>query len=203
MGWTGPVFPALPGLAWPVTRSKVWNTVKHDAISGKRVRFGNWTYPQYKYQLGLNFLRSASAFAEWQTLEGFIDSVQGAAQLWGYSDPNDNAVSNQGFGTGDGTTTSFQLVRALGGFAAPVFLLNGTPTITVGGTPTSAFTVSAYGVVTFNSAPAADAALVWVGGNNPDFYQPCRFDDDTTDIENFMSQLLRAKKLAFTTEKLP
>lgn len=197
-----PIFPALPGFGWPVTRSKVWSGPKHDALSGKRIRSSNWTFPQYKYQIVLNFLR-ANALQEWQTLEGFIDSVQGPAQLWGFNDQNDNSVSDQEFGIGDGTSTSFQLVRTLGGQTAPVFLINGTPSLTVGGSPASGFSVSAYGVVTFNTAPATSAQLVWVGGNNPDFYWPCRFDDDTADIENFMSQLMRVKKLAFTTEKLP
>lgn len=199
MAWDGPVFPTLPGLGWPVVRTVVWNTIMHDAISGKRTRFGNWTYPQYKYQVTLNFLRSAAIFAEWQAFEGFINSVQGAAQVFGYDDPNDDTATDQGFGNGDGSTTAFQLVRALGSFAAPVNLINGTPTIAVAGTPTAAFSISPYGVVTFNSAPGSGDALTWSG----QYYWPCRFDDDTTDIENFMYQLLRSKQLKFSTEKLP
>ena len=200
---TVPIFTPPIGLGWSVKRTVQWDTVKHDAISGKKVRFGNWTYPLYHYEVPLNILRAAASYQEWQSFEGFVNSVGGAAQLFGYSDPNDNAVSNQGFGEGDGTTTSFQLVRALGNFTAPVYLINGTPTLTVGGAPAGSFSVSAYGVVTFASAPAADAALVWVGGNNPDFYQPCYFDDDTTEVENFMSQLMRVKSLKFSTVKLP
>lgn len=196
---TLPVFPSLAGLGWPVKRAVLWDTVKHDALSGKRTRYPNWTYPLYKYDLPLNVLRSGSAYLEWQQLEGFINSVQGAAQLWAFSDPNDSSVTAQGFGIGDGTSTAFQLVRALGNFTQPVFLVNGTPTITINGTPTVAFSLSAYGVVTFNSAPAAAAALAWSGS----YYWPCRFDDDATDIENFMSQLLRSKSLKFSTEKLP
>jgi hypothetical protein len=194
-----PVFAPPIGLSWPVPRSVIWDTVKHDAISGKRIRFPNWTYPTYKYEMPINLLRLAAAYQEWQTLEGFINAVQGAAQLWAYNDPNDNAVSNQVFGVGDGNTVAFQLVRGFGGFAAPVFLINGTPAITVAGTLTSSFTVSAYGVVTFAAAPAAAAALAWTGS----FYFPCRFDDDTSVFENFMSGLARIKSLKFSTEKLP
>jgi uncharacterized protein (TIGR02217 family) len=194
-----PVFPTLPGLAWSIKRSAERNTIKHDALSGKNVRIANWTYPKYHYELPFNFLRSATAYQEWQTLEGFYDSVNGAAGLWAYDDPNDDSIANQGFGEGDGTTTTFQLVRGFGGQAAPVFLVNGTPTIMVGGTPTAAFSISAYGVVTFSTPPAVNALLTWSGN----YYMPCQFDDDTLEVENFMSQLARVKSLKFSTVKLP
>jgi uncharacterized protein (TIGR02217 family) len=199
-----PVFPTLPGLMFPMKRKSVWSTVKQDALSGKRTRYPLWTYPLYQWEISFDFLRTAAAFLEWQTLEGFIKSVQGAAQLFAYLDPNDSVATAQGFGAGDGVTTSFQLVRALGGFAEPVFLpvLSGglVTQITVAGTPTTAYTVSPYGVVTFTSAPANGAALAWTGT----FYFGCRFDDDATDFSNFMSGLFELKSpLKFSSEKLP
>jgi uncharacterized protein (TIGR02217 family) len=196
---TVPVFPSLPGIAYPVKRTVQWSTVKGDALSGKRTRFALWTYPVYWYDLPFNFLRSDALTLEWQTLEGFINGVQGAYGLFAYSDPNDNAVTNQQFGQGDGVTTTFQLVRSLGGFTIPVFLINGTPTISVAGVVTASASISAYGVVTFASAPANGAALTWTGG----YYMPCRFDDDTTDMSQFMRTIWELKSLKFSTEKLP
>jgi|SRR5581483_9043025 len=193
------LFPSLPLIAFPVKYTLQWDTVKHDAISGKRIRFPNWTFPIHKYDVPIEGLRTDATLLEWQELVGFINLVQGAAQLWAYNDPNDNAVTNQGFGEGDGTTTAFQLVRAMGGFAEPVFLINGTPTIKVAGTTTTALSVSAYGVVTFNTPPANGAALTWSGS----FYWPCRFDDDTTDMSQFVFNIFEAKSLKFSTEKLP
>jgi hypothetical protein len=198
-----PIFPSLPGLAFPVKRSQVWETVRHDALSGKRIRYPQWTYPIYRYEVLFDFLRSGSQ-AEWQTLAGFIASVQGPAQLWAFNDTNDNAVTNQSFGQTDGVNAGpYQLVRTLGGFTEPVYLpvLTGglVPQITVGGTPTTNYTVSAYGAVTFNSVPAGGQALAWTGS----FYWPCRFDEDAADFENFMSQLWELKSLKFSTEKLP
>jgi uncharacterized protein (TIGR02217 family) len=194
-----PVFPSLPGLAWSINRSVERNTIKHDALSGKNVRLANWTYPKYHYELPFNVLRSAAAYQEWQMLEGFYNSVNGPAGLWAYDDPNDDTVTSQGFGEGDGATTSFQLVRAFGGQAAPVFLVSGTPSITIDGTPTTAFSVSAYGVVSFETPPPASALLVWSGS----YFMPCQFDDDKLDVENFMFQLARVKSLKFSTVKLP
>jgi uncharacterized protein (TIGR02217 family) len=200
---TLPVFPSLPGLMYPVKRSANWSTVKQDALSGKRTRYPLWTYPTYTWEVSYDFLRTAAAFLEWQTLEGFIKSVQGPAQLFAYLDPNDSVATAQSFGLGDGVTTTFQLVRSLGGFAEPVFLpvlAGGLVTqVTAAGTPTTAYTVSAYGVVTFASPPANGAALAWTGT----FQFGCRFEDDATGFSNFMSGLFELKSLKFSSEKMP
>lgn len=198
-----PLMPSLPGFMFPVKRKKIWNTAKADALSGKKTRLGNWTYPQYGYQIGYDFLRSDPAHVEWQTLEGFIDSVAGAAGLFLYNDVNDNTAAAQLFGAGDGVTTTFQLVRTIGGFAAPVFapvLSAGLVTqVTVGGTPTTAYSVSPYGQIIFTAAPALGQLLQWTGT----FYWACYFDDDTTEFVNDLQNWFSVKSLNFTTSKLP
>lgn len=202
MPWTGPVLPALPSISYPRTRTITWSGIKNDALSGKRARTSLFTYPLYAYELPLNYLRTDPAFQEWQQLIGFINSLQGSVKLFGYDDPDDRAVAGQGFGDGDGDTLGpFQLVRSLGGFVEPVFLLNGAPAIAVDGTPSTDWTVDNYGSVTFTAghAPASGALLTWSGG----YYWPCRFNDDTTELSQFLTTIYECKKLAFTTEKLP
>lgn len=200
MAWTGAVFPALVGVKFPIPRKINWDAAKQRALSGKTARFSNYTYPTYSWQVDIGVLRSAQAFTELQQLMGFVNALQGPVGLFGYTDPDDNAVSNATFGLGDGATAGpFQLVRPFGNFVEPIFLLNGNPTISVAGTPTTAFTVDLYGRVTFNAAPANGAQLTWSGA----FYWPCRFDDDSTDISLFQSGIYQAKKLAFSSEKLP
>jgi uncharacterized protein (TIGR02217 family) len=202
MPWTGPIFPSLPGITYPVKRSPTWSAVKNDALSGKRVRYSLFTYPIYAYEVPFSFLRSDTINLEWQTLVGFINSLAGAVQMFGFTDPDDNAVSNQRFGTGDGSTLGpFQLVRALGSFVEPVFLLNGAPTVQVAGVTSSAYTVDGYGRVTFTAgnAPANGAALTWSGS----YFMACRLDDDVTDFSKFMVTLWEVKSLKFSSEKLP
>jgi uncharacterized protein (TIGR02217 family) len=169
-----------------------------NAISGKKIRIGNWTFPLRHFELSINVLRSNPAFNEWQTFEGFFNALLGAAFLFAYADPNDNAVTNQGFGEGDGLTTSFQLVRTLGGFVEPVFLIDQFPTINIGGVQTLNYLLSPTGTITFNTPPAAAALLTWSGT----YKWPCRFDDDQMNFENFMFQLLRARSVKFSSEKL-
>jgi len=194
-----PVFPSLPGLTYPAKRVPVWSTDQQDALSGKKNRFQNFTYPLWKYDLPFSFLRSDSVNVELQALVGFFNQLNGSTGLFQYPDPDDGSVTDQNFGAGDGTSTTFQLVRTYGGFTEPVFLPVGTPTIKIAGTPTVAFTVSNIGQIIFNAAPALGALLQWTGT----FNWPCRFDEDTLDLEKFMQNLWELKSLKFTTEKLP
>lgn len=197
-------FPSLPGLGFPIIRRQRWNALKSDALSGKRVRYSTYSYPLYDYELPFSLLRDGASFLEIQILMGFINTVNGSAELWQYSDPNDNTATAQAFGAGDGASTNFQLVRTLGGFTEPVFLVNAITNIKISGTPTAAYTVSSYGVITFNSPPALAAPLSW----NGTFFWPCRFSDDAYEFSQFgkdknMGALWEQKKLAFSTEKLP
>jgi hypothetical protein len=198
-----PVFPSLPGIGFPVKRAVRWSTIKQDALSGKRARYPLWSFPVYDYELPLNFLRSDQATQEWQTLAAFVNSVQGAAQLWAYNDVNDNSVTNQGFGIGDGVSVAFQLVRSFGGFVEPIFLpaflVNGGPlSVFVNGAPVGA-SVLPFGIVSFLSIPPPGASLTWTGS----YYWPCRFEDDVASFEQMMSLIWEVKALKFSTEKLP
>ena len=51
---------------------------------------------------------------------GFFLQLQGQFGTFLYTDPDDNAVTGQAFATGDGATTSFTMMRSLGGFLEPV-----------------------------------------------------------------------------------
>lgn len=199
--WTGPVLPSLIGQAFPIKGpSPNWPTEKQDALSGKRTRYPLQSYPSYNYEISFNVLRTASALAELQNLRGFINSVNGPAGLFGYTDPNDNSVVLQALGDGDGTTAAFQLVRTFGGFTEPVFLLNGAPLIYNNGSLVSSsnYSISAYGVVTFNTPPASGNPLTLSGS----YYWPCRFDDEVVQFENNMSGFFKLQSLKFSTEKL-
>src|SRR5579875_135180 len=194
---TVPVYPVLPGLSFPVERSELWSTIIQESVAGKETRLQKWSYPRHQWKVSYDILRSAAAYQEWQALAGFFNAVGGAAGAFLYGDPDDGSVASQEFGVGDGVTTQFQLVRALGGFVEPVFNINGTPTNAVGGVATSAFTLGSTGTVIFNTAPASGAALTWTGG----YYFLCRFVDDSADFSKFMAQLWDVKKLAWISVK--
>ena len=199
---TLPTFPGLPGQDIVVKRTVNQSGTAHKSLGGKKVATTYQTYPTYTYEVSFNFLRAGSGYGitatEWQTLEGFIKALYGGQGMFLFSDPNDNAATAQLFGTGDGVTTTFQLVRTLGSFTEPVFFPNVMTSVTVNGTPTAAYTLSATGQVIFTTAPAGSAPLAWTGT----FYWGCRLVGETFDFEQFMTRLLRLGSLTFETEKL-
>ena len=205
-----PAFPTLPGIAWPVKRSPSGKTIRQEAMQGKRTLLPQMIDVRWSWELSFaesaaGFLRSAqwtdgsgNSYAELETLSAFYLAQMMAGTCFAYTDDEDNAVTAQSFGQGDGTTTAFQLVRARGGFAERVLL----PTITgltVAGVAKASpadYTLGDKGIVTFTTAPALGAALAWTGT----FAWLCRFSDDSLDISRFMVGLSEASALKFSNE---
>jgi len=193
-----PTLPSFIGAGYPVVRTPIWSTISQDFVSGKRALFPMWSSPRYKYTIPINVLRLSNL--EWQTLVGFFNLVNGSAGLFQYFDPNFNSATNQLIGVSDGNTSQYQLLSTLpgSGFAEPVYAITGSPQIFINGSPSPpAGGISPYGVVTFGAPVPAGQNITWTGTFN--WY--CRFDKDTLDFEQFVSNMARVKTLEFTTEK--
>jgi uncharacterized protein (TIGR02217 family) len=193
------VFPSLPGLGYSVTRSLIWKSLTQTAVSGDETRVQLWSYPRYQYTLTFDVLRTAAAFAEFQTLLGFINARGGAYDSFLFEDVDDNSVAGQPIGIFNGTATQTQLVRGLGGFTEPVFAPHTVSRVYLNGTPVSSgsWSVSATGLVTFTSAPASGALAT----ADFTYYWPVRFVGDQTDFEKFASRRYAVKKLDLITLK--
>ena len=192
------VYPTLPGLTFGVMRAVVAPPVQVRTTPSRReFRARDATLPLYQYTLAYEFLRSNATWAELQTLAGFFNARGGSFDSFLFTDPDDYSVAGQLFGTGDGTTTVFALVRSFGGFAEATPDLNGPASIYVNGTLiTTGYTVSA-GVVTFTTAPTAGQVLTWAGS----FYRRVRFLKDQLDFSKFMKDLWEAKKVELLSLK--
>ena len=108
------VFPTLAGLTWNVLKSPRWSTKVQQSVGGKEMRAQFFSTPLYTWTLTYELLR-ASALLELQTLLGFFNARQGRFDSFLFSDPNDNNVTQMGFGVGDGVKTAFQLQRTVQG----------------------------------------------------------------------------------------
>lgn len=197
-------FPTIKGLGYPQKRTPSFVSDRHEAMSNKRTIVPQTTIPRWTWELPFNFLRAAAfdgrvTYAEFETLVAFFNARQVDGMVFRYTDPDDKATANIGFGVGDGVTTKFQLYRSIAGFSEPVY----DPTITevqVAGVPTAAYVLGSLGVVTFNVAPAAAAALTWTGT----FNWLCRFNDDKFDFQRVMRGLYEAPDaLRFSNEINP
>ena len=201
---TIPTFPALPGLLFPVKRSPSGKSVRQESISGRRTVLPLRTIPRWSWEIDFEFLRNAlygGGFTELEQLTAFYLAQMMGGTCFAYNEVNDNTATLQGFGVGDGATTQFQLVRARGGYTEPVYLASITG-LTVGGvakTSPANYTLGPSGIVTFTSAPASLAALVWTGT----YTWLCRFDEDSLNLTDFMQGLSDAKALKFSSEINP
>lgn len=196
------VLPTLPGVAWPVDRAPAWDTTVQINVSGKETRIANQTYPRWTWELNYDILRSATAYTEFQQLVGFFNSRQGQFDSFLYIDADDNAVTAQTIGTGDGATKTFQLVRAFGGFVEPVLAPHTVSHVYDNGVDGGGWSVSNWGtstpgIITYVSAPANGHAIT----ADFSYYWPVRMNMDSTAFSLFMSQMYAVKKLSFISVK--
>lgn len=202
------VFPALPGLAWSVTKAPRFASRIQRSVSGRELRLLDQPAPTWTFTLSYEFLRDAHdargsgglgpGYDELRNLMGFFLQQQGVFQPFLFDDPSDDAVTGQVLATTDGATAGFQLVRSMLGFGEPIVAPNVVSKIYVNGviqSPSSYSINPNTGMVTFTSPPPGGRTL------SADFtyYFRCRFADDVMEFENFMYQLWSAKKVSFVS----
>jgi len=214
---TTPVFPTLAGQGWSTHKKPTFSTAVASHVSGREVRAPLYVNPVWNFELTFDALDGGSGYAglgaqSLQALMGLFLQCQGQFSPFVFYDPTDYAVSGQAFGTGDGATTAFPLLRTLGGFSEPVVApVTGSTTLSFPGgvsvsavapviqdngatVASSAYTISnPGGVVAFATAPASGHALTWTGF----FGFLCRFDGDDLDFEQFMANLWRVETVKF------
>ena len=200
------IFPTLPGLSWTERhRIPETKTILQTSVSGLDTAFQLWSFPRYTWKMSFDILRSSNAFYEWQSLLSFFLSVGGTAQTWLFYDWEDNSVTAQSIGTGDGSTVSFQLYRSIGQsptvFSEPVLAINSISQITFNGvvqTPPSGGWSTSGGVIIFPSAPSTGVVIA----GSYSYYWRCRFTEDTVDAEALMYQFWQMKEVKFRSIKL-
>jgi len=192
------IFPSLQGLAWPVEKTPIFSTAITVSKNLLDSRETYTQYPLYKIKLSFEFLTDdGTAAGDYQQLLGFVLARHGSFEDFLFNNVDDNYVSNQVLGVGDGVTTTFQMVRTYAGFVDAVRGLNGTPTVYLGGVQTTLFTVSDHGVITFNTAPILSTVITATFN----FYYRVRFTADSNDFSQFVSKIWELKSLEMVTVK--
>lgn len=164
------------------------------APTGHRSALTLKPYATWAFQVDLNAVQGGEAL-QYSVLQMFLGcylATCGGAGFFLFTDPNDNAVDDTGLSTpqscmlnvtpgaaapmgqtGDGVSTQFQLARAVD---QGVDILQNVSNVLVSVNGTSvAVTVGSTGIVTFGTAPAANAVLTWSGN----FQYLCQFADDS------------------------
>lgn len=188
------VLPSYVGFKLEADKSPTWGTRIARARTGLERRVQEQIFPTWSIDLSVEVLRDAVGLDEAKTLIGFFNSRAGAFDSFLYTDPDDNAVTDQLFGVRDGATTAYQLIRTYGAFAEPVQNVNVLTNIKSNGValvnPTD-YTISTTGLVTLAVAGTAGHALTWTGS----YYWRVRFDNDKLTFKKMFTSLWQLAKL--------
>lgn len=201
------VLPSLAGLGFEVIRTPIWKTRVQPNVSGKEVRIAEQTYPRWRWDLTYNVLRQGTvhgtAYTELAQLAGFFNARKGRFDSFLYADADDYTVTGQTIGTGNGSATTFQLIRTFGSFIEPVLAPNTVSAVYLNGVQQmSGWSVSNWGsatpgILTFSSPPGNGVAIT----ADLTFYWPCRFEQDEMSFAMMMRALYAGKRVGFISVK--
>jgi len=170
-----------------------FKNVIQEAISGNEQRFAQWTKCRGVGDLSYGLLTSSDPLGDFKAILAIWRAHFGSLLPFRFRDWSDYTATDELFGNGDGTKTSFQLVKTydpgqilLGSpgtlfYVRAITLVTGSPQISVNGTLKTSgtdYSISDSGVVTFTSAPAGATNLTWTG----EFDVPVRFDTDQLSV---------------------
>lgn len=178
------VYPVLRGLTWPVRRKPMFNTRIQRAVDMTEARASFAQYPVYDVTLSYDVLEISTQ--EYTSLAGFFLARHGSFDSFLFTDVLDSHANAQLLATTDGTTANYPLRRALGAFTEPVQNLHNAPTVLLGGNVVANYTLSALGVILFNTPPTANSQLRWTG----DYYFRARFIADEMEFDQFMTDFV-------------
>ncbi|SRR5260370_21613368 len=198
------LYPNVKGLTLPIKRVDEWSTIRQQSVSGKDLTLSVYQNPIWHWELKYAYLKdSGTPPTTFRTIINFHNQMGGQFDTFLYQDQDDNSVTDEAFGTGDGTTTIFNLLRhwISGGFGEWIQNVNVLTNVKINGTIKTLnvdYTLNSIGQITFTSAPAAAAALTWTGT----YYFRCRFEDDKQDFDKFMNLLWQINLVKFKSVKL-
>ena len=166
-----------------------FSTVIQESVSGQEQRVKVWAKCRARYDIAYSVLHSDDPVGNYRAILALFYAHNGRLRGFRFKDWGDFQASDTIFGVGDGSDTTFQLSKTYdpsqillgtpGSFTytREIYLLATTPVIKNNGvtqTPTTHYTISSTGLVTFVAAPTTGHALTWSG----EFDIPVRFDAD-------------------------
>jgi hypothetical protein len=200
------VFPILPGLSFSSFKAPMFKTRVQRGISGRTLRVSFQPVPTWSFKLKFDILRdkwpnqqpgwTGTLQDELRTLMGFFLGQQGSLIPFLYQDPTDYFITGQQLGNGNGSLTTYQLIRTMYDFNEPIIAPNAVTAVYINGTPQSTATWSvnaSNGVITFTSPPANETVIT----ADFSYYFLCAFSEDTYSFEYFMYQLWQLGEMKF------
>lgn len=182
------------GFKLEADKTPVWATGVAWSRSKRRITVQQQVYPIYQIGLSVEVLRDAAGLLEARNLLGFFNQRAGMFDSFLYTDPDDNAVTDEQFAVRDGVATQFQITRSWGGFIEPVNNVNVLTNIKSNGVTLGSpadYTISGTGLVTLAAPGTNGHALTWTGS----YYWRVAFDEDKLTFHKMFQSLFDLKKL--------
>lgn len=183
-----------------------FKNVIQEAISGNEQRFAQWTHCRGVGNISFGLKDSSDPLGDYAVIRAIWKAHRGSLYPFRFKDWSDYTATDEIFGTGDGSTTAFQLVKT---YDPSQILLNtpgdlfyvrtitlpivSTVAIEVNGVPktvTTDYTISASGLVTFTSAPG-NVLVTWSG----EFDIPVRFDGGSLPVVMNEADLINIRSI--------
>ena len=122
-------------IALGFTEVSTWNTTVVALSGGNEVRNARWQAPLRRYEFNYN----PRPLADVQAVLAFFHDARGMARTWLLKSWTDYRLENGVIGTGDGSDTTFQIVKAYGTLQpysrTLTYIKSGSLSVTVDGTP--------------------------------------------------------------------
>ena len=163
--------------------------------SGGEQRNQDWSEQRCEFDIGYGIQH----LEDFEAVQSFFYGRRGRARGFRFKDWSDYQITDELIGTGDNTTTAFQIIKTYSDTAhsygrritRPVASTVVVKVDDVLQTVTTDYTLAAStGIITFTSAPALDAEITVTA----EFDVPCRFDTDKFDlsIDGFQAGVLQS-----------
>lgn len=161
------VYPVLRGVMPPRGRIVLPPPVTiRTTPSQREYAAADASVPRYQYALAYEWLATGQRGTDLATLLGFYNRHGGPLDSWLYDDPDDNTATASAFGIGDGTTTSWRLLRSFGAFSEPVDAVGPAAVVSVNGVPCINALANSSFEVDSNADGLADALTPYSAGTS-------------------------------------
>lgn len=151
------IFPITTNMEFNSKKTEIWDdVVVKKTGSGRRKTLSRRAYPDWAIQAKFTGLDDAQV----ESIAGFVGQQHGEHSAFLWLDPVDFQETGVRIGTGNGTTTQFQLLRNLADkFVFPITdYVAGSLTVYVNGVAVTVSSV-ADGLATLAAAPALNAVV--------------------------------------------
>ena len=172
----------------PFDESVQFLTVVSEGESGKEQRYQKWLTPKRTFRVKLDARQATETDSIWR----FYTRMKGSFDTFLFQNPNENPVTAETVGSGDGVKSVFYLGKAVDFATGDLIVVSGSEAITrsVKGTGDylsfTTYTIdNTTGAITTNAVfPSGDVMRA-----NYKFQYRCRFKDDNLERSAFTGEL--------------